>query len=434
MTWIKNRPITLIALSLLGAHLVATAILPEGSYPLTVVGSLFPLFCGVLLTVQCWRNSHSTARTVRIFWLILAASFAFQILSQLYFAYFEIILRRDVTGPWGDCLFFLLAVPLLAALSTCPHSESASGRLRFRYLDLVILLLWWLCLYSYFALPWSLVIDDAAKFSATNNTLLITEHSVVLSILGFYGWKSEGVWKRFYAQFFAAFLIFAAGGYFQNFIGALNLYHSGGWADFPLNIGLVWFVILTENAGALAPESAGTVQKVTAPGLWSARLAMLAMLSLPVLAAVSFLSGSVPEAITNFRLRLICLAILALGSLVFLRLYFSEREIARLARTAQLSVERLKSVQARIVQSQKMVALGRLAAGAAHEINNPLTAVMGYAELLHDDASLSAEEVRSATKIKEEVRRAQAAILSFRRVAATTTAETILKTPVEPVK
>jgi len=97
-------------------------------------------------------------------------------------------------------------------------------------------------------------------------------------------------------------------------------------------------------------------------------------------------------------------------------------------------LDRLKSVQARIVQSQKMVALGRLAAGATHEINNPLTAVMGYADLLHDDVSLSTEEVRSAIKIKEEVRRAQAAILTFRRTAATTEASSGLKVPAKPTK
>jgi len=86
------------------------------------------------------------------------------------------------------------------------------------------------------------------------------------------------------------------------------------------------------------------------------------------------------------------------------------------------------------VQSQKMVALGRLAAGAAHEINNPLTAVMGYADLLHDDATLTSEEARSATKIKEEVRRAQAAILSFRRVAAAAEAEAAPKQAAVPSK
>ncbi len=434
MPWKKPRPLTLIVLLLLAAHLVATAVLAEGSYPLTLVGNVFPLLCGLLLIVQCWRNWRSARRAVRIFWLLVAAGFILQIMSQLYFAYFEVVMRRDVSGPWGDCLFFLLAVPLLAALSIRPHSESVSGKLRFLYLDLVILLLWWLCLYSYFALPWSLVTYDIAKFTATNNALLMTEHSVVLCILAIFARKSTGPWKHFYLQFFAAFLIFAAGGYLQNYVSSLDLYHSGSWYDLPLNIGFVWFVVLAENAGELTPEPAAELQKRSASGLWSARLAMLAMLSLPVLAAVGFVSGSVPASVMNFRLGLICLAILVLGSLVFVRSYFSEREIARLASTAQLSLKRLKSVQARIAQSQKMVALGRVAAGATHEINNPLTAVMGYADLLHEDGTLSSEEARSATKIKEEVRRAHAAILTFRRVAASTLADSDPNLPPEPVK
>jgi phospho-acceptor domain-containing protein len=431
--WKKFRPISLLALSLLAAHAFATAVLPDGSYPLTVIGSAFPIFCGLLMIIPSWINSRGAKGAVRMFWLLLAASFALQLLSQMYFGYFEVILRKDVSGPWGDCLFFLLAVPLLAALSICPQTESVSSRLRFRYLDLVILLLWWLCLYSYFALPWSSLIDDAAKFSSANNALLMVEDSVVLSILAFYGWKTHGAWKRFYAQFFAAFLFFAAGGYLQNFVGTLNLYHSGGWFDFPLNIGFVWFVILTESAGALSAEAGESVQKRSSPGLWSARLTMLAMLSLPVLAAVGSLSSSVPSAVTDFRLQLICIAILVLGFVVFVRLHLSAREIARLVKMTRSSVQALKSVQARIAQSQKMVALGRLAAGATHEINNPLTAVMGYAELLHEDSTLSAEEVRSANKIKEEVRRAQVAILRFRQVAATVEAETNPNAPAERI-
>src|SRR5947207_14642655 len=189
----KHRPLTLIVLTLLGLHVVATTAWQPGSYPLIIVGNLFPLLCGLLMTVQCLRNSRSGARPVRIFWLLVAVSFVVQVMSQLYFAYFEVVRRQEVSGPWGDCLFFLLAVPLLAALSVSPHSENLSGTLRFRYLDLAILLVWWLCLYSYFAMPWSMVINDVATFSLNNNALLITEHSVVLCVLGIYGWKSKGL-------------------------------------------------------------------------------------------------------------------------------------------------------------------------------------------------------------------------------------------------
>src|SRR5260221_4601750 len=119
MYWKKPRPLTLVVLSLLGAHVVATATLPTGSYPLTVIGNVFPLFCGVVLIVQCWRNSRCAEGPVRIFWLLMGASFGFQIASQFYFGYFEVLIREAVSGPCCDCLFFLLAVPLLAALSIC---------------------------------------------------------------------------------------------------------------------------------------------------------------------------------------------------------------------------------------------------------------------------------------------------------------------------
>jgi len=57
-------------------------------------------------------------------------------------------------------------------------------------------------------------------------------------------------------------------------------------------------------------------------------------------------------------------------------------ENARLYAAAQESLARLKDTQAQLVQAAKMSALGQLVSGVAHELNNPLSVIIGYGQLL----------------------------------------------------
>ena len=69
-------------------------------------------------------------------------------------------------------------------------------------------------------------------------------------------------------------------------------------------------------------------------------------------------------------------------------------ENARLYEELRRSLQDLQHTQEQLIQSQKMEAVGRLAGGVAHDFNNQLTAIMGYADILR--ASLADGDVRRA--------------------------------------
>jgi len=58
------------------------------------------------------------------------------------------------------------------------------------------------------------------------------------------------------------------------------------------------------------------------------------------------------------------------------------REFDRLAESVNLMTERLLDAQGALVRAEKLASVGRLAAGVAHEIGNPLAAIGNYMELL----------------------------------------------------
>ncbi len=79
--------------------------------------------------------------------------------------------------------------------------------------------------------------------------------------------------------------------------------------------------------------------------------------------------------------------------------------------------EDLRRTQEQLLQSEKMSAVGQLISGVAHELNNPLTAILGYAQLL-ESAGLdprSADYVRKLFKQAQRTHRVVQNLLSFAR-------------------
>jgi two-component system NtrC family sensor kinase len=85
------------------------------------------------------------------------------------------------------------------------------------------------------------------------------------------------------------------------------------------------------------------------------------------------------------------------------------------------ATERLKEAQDRLVRSERLASVGRLAAGLAHEIGNPISALMGLEDLVLD-GGLSPEEERDflvrMRKETERIHRILRDLLQFARPAA----------------
>ena len=92
-------------------------------------------------------------------------------------------------------------------------------------------------------------------------------------------------------------------------------------------------------------------------------------------------------------------------------------EKVRLYEETCRAYEDLRKTQEQLLQSEKMSAVGQLIAGVAHELNNPLTAILGYAQLLESEGlnERAQDYVGKLFKQAQRTHRVVQNLLSFAR-------------------
>jgi len=401
--------------------------LKRDSEPLNTFGNLVQCIVPLLANAGLLLNAGTPQWRRNFFWMLIAMSCTLWMIGQFQWTYHEVYLHKPVPDLYGgDILFFLRGIPLMAALTLRPHRRRGEIQLRFGYLDFVLLFTWWTFLYAYAVLPWIYASPMVAQYNHNYDLLANIQNMVIVGGLAALWLSSSGVWRVIYANLFGASATYLLSSLAVNVAFANPRYYTGSLYDLPLLSLFFWFalagVIAYQHRDKLDAPSQNAYDpdpdSISEENVWPARMAMLAVISLPVFAIYTLRFSHDDLAVRDFRLMATLIASVPLAVLIFLRTHLADRDRSRLLARSEQSIENLKRLQAQIVQSEKLVSLGQLAAGAAHEINNPLAAILGFSDLLADDPAVPEKARVTASKIRDQARRTKTLVgnlLSFAR-------------------
>ena len=395
------------------------------SIRLTALGDLVGLALMLGAVAIALSNSLARPGQERSFWRLMALGFALWACNQAAWTYREIVLHSKFPdASFFDVILFFHAVPMIAAVLWRPDLVKTEGRSHLSLRNFLMLLGWWIFLYAFIVFPHQYVALDLNLYNVCYSRLYLLANILLLAVLGQAAWTSFGGWQRVYKHFLSAGVLYAIGARLLEWAVTHGRYYSGSLYDVPYLATLAWMAATALSAREWDLRS----REISLNPRWKKaipRLAMAALLSLPGLGLWTVLLDKSAADSRVFRVATVLVAMLLLGAFVFLRQYVQDQSLIALLQESRRGYENQTRLQSELVQKEKLASLGNMVAGAAHDINHPLTAIMSYSEQLWAKERLTEEQNVLVRKIVTQAQRTRDLVTDLLSFAQQSPAEKI---------
>jgi signal transduction histidine kinase len=398
------------------AAFAAAPLALRGDFIRTAIGDLVPMVIIAATVIIALRNAFDSRGPTRLFWGLLSLAMTMWCLNLAAWAWFEVWQRRAIPDPYfGDIILFLHVVPIMAAVSLRPQTDSRDEGTLSSMLNVGMLLVWWMAVYAFIVLPDEYVVKNEAVYSTRWDLLYLVEGLIMIALSGRALATSRGAWRKLHGSLLVANVAYSVASIFINTAIRTHTYRSGGIWDIPFLASVLCFFWVTlssrwrlaelqaevETAPAANPESEEAIGKQRIAPF----LARLAMLSLPCMGDWALFMSDAPARIRQVRFEVAIGGVAILMFFVFLKQHLLDRRLMQLLRESRRSYENLHRLQGRVIQQEKLASLGELVSLGATELQYPLSAVLDGAEALAGNSRLKADQLVMAKKIGAQARR-----------------------------
>jgi PAS domain S-box-containing protein len=307
----------------LGQVVIALALRP-GLVQTSSTIVIYFLLSGLATLVAIQAASRST-RESRIFWAFIACSYGLLWLVNWMWLLSVVVLGRgDPYGWFHETLFFVQTVPLMAAATIHPHWRQSAQKLYQTTLNLLLILVFWVFLYSFFVFVYRF---GGATYSVRYEIMYFAENVALLVALGALILRTKPPWTSLYWQLFGASCLWTFGLQLENSAMDFGGYHLGGLYDVPCVAACCWFVWVPLRGMQLAPQLLQTDQPDNKNRKYLSLSAMLVVIAIPLIGVWELFRDNASPQVHRMRLLTVLVSFVLMAVALFEKEYLANREL-----------------------------------------------------------------------------------------------------------